>query len=161
MDETRPLSFSFPMALQVSFSFTSHNPCQRNHTPKLFSPKIFSSTSLPIASFSNQKQNPESSNDPQKETLILSLGSSKRRKLNLSVIALLVNGSLPNLFNNSILAQELELERYTDSKEDFTLLTPSSYVKVIPSLSVSTSLIIYKNFSEVIVLKECGYFCVN
>ncbi|KAJ6289136.1 hypothetical protein OIU76_025021 [Salix suchowensis] len=118
------------MALQVSFSFTSHNPCQRNLTPKLFSPKIFSSTSLPIASFSNQKQNPESSNDPQKETLILSLGSSNRRKLNLSVIALLVNGSLPNLFNNSILAQELELERYTDSKEDFTLLTPSSYVKV-------------------------------
>ncbi|KAG5241873.1 psbP domain-containing protein [Salix suchowensis] len=118
------------MALQVSFPFTSHNPCQRNHTPKLFSPKIFPSTSLPIASFSNQKQNPESSNDPQKETLILSLGSSKRRKLNLSVIALLVNGSLPNLFYNSILAQELELERYTDSKEDFTLLTPSSYVKV-------------------------------
>jgi len=131
--------FQIPMALQVSFSFTSHNPCQQNHTLKLFSPKTFSSmTSLTKASFSNQKQNPESINDPQNETLILSLGSSKRRKLNLSVLALLINGSLPNLSNNSILAQELELARYTDSKEGFTLLTPSSYVKVLPSLSVST-----------------------
>ncbi|KAJ6908225.1 hypothetical protein NC651_018614 [Populus alba x Populus x berolinensis] len=118
------------MALQVSFSFTSHSSCQQNHTPKLFSPKTFSSTSLPKASFSNQKQNPESIDDSQKETLMLSLGSSKRRKLNLSVLALLINGSLPNLSNNSILAQELELARYTDSKEGFTLLTPSSYVKV-------------------------------
>jgi len=138
VDEKRPLSFPFPMALQVSFSFTSHSPCQQNHTPKLLSSKTFSSTSLPKASFSNQKQNPESINDSQKETLILSLGSSKRRKLNLSVLALLINGSLPNLSNNSILAQELELARYTDSKEGFTLLTPSSYVKVLPSLSIST-----------------------
>jgi hypothetical protein len=92
---------------------------------------------LPKASFSNQKQNPESIDDSQKETLILSLGSSKRRKLNLSVLALLINGSLPNLSNNSILAQELELARYTDSKEGFTLLTPSSYVKVLLSLSIS------------------------
>ncbi|KAJ6991030.1 hypothetical protein NC653_019297 [Populus alba x Populus x berolinensis] len=118
------------MALRVSFSFTSHSPCQQNHTPKPFSPRTFSSTSLPKASFSNQKQNPESIDDSRKETLTLSHGSSKRRKLSLSVLALLINGSLPNLSNNSILAQELELARYTDSKEGFTLLTPSSYVKV-------------------------------
>ncbi|CAK7354718.1 unnamed protein product [Dovyalis caffra] len=114
------------MALQVSFSFTNHNPYWQNHTSK-----SFPSISLPKASFLKQKQSqPQNANDPNKETLVQSLCSSKRRQLNLSIVALLINGSLPNSSNNIILAQELELARYTDYKEGFTLLTPSSYVKV-------------------------------
>ncbi|XP_027355576.1 psbP domain-containing protein 2, chloroplastic [Abrus precatorius] len=38
--------------------------------------------------------------------------------------------SLPNVHDAVLLAQELELQRYTDSKEGFTLLRPSSWTKV-------------------------------
>ncbi|KAG5050125.1 hypothetical protein AAZX31_04G191500 [Glycine max] len=37
---------------------------------------------------------------------------------------------LPNARDALLLAQELELQRYTDSDEGFTLLTPSSWTKV-------------------------------
>jgi len=38
---------------------------------------------------------------------------------------------LPNMGDALLLAQELELQRYTDSNQGFTLLTPSSWAKVI------------------------------
>ncbi|XP_022148982.1 psbP domain-containing protein 2, chloroplastic isoform X4 [Momordica charantia] len=52
-----------------------------------------------------------------------------RRTLNLSVISLLLYGFSPNICA-AVFADDLELERYTDSKEGFTLLRPSSWVKV-------------------------------
>lgn len=52
-----------------------------------------------------------------------------KRDLGLSIVAIFLNGFLPNL-QKAILAQDLELQRYTDSKEGFTLLRPSSWIKV-------------------------------
>ncbi|KAM1052569.1 hypothetical protein ACFX13_000162 [Malus domestica] len=52
-----------------------------------------------------------------------------RRSLGLSVVAIFLNGCLPNL-QNAIPAQQLELQRYTDSDQGFTLLRPSSWLKV-------------------------------
>lgn len=52
-----------------------------------------------------------------------------KRRLNLTVVAMLVCGILPDMYNQ-VLAEEIELERYTDSKEGFTLLKPSSFIKV-------------------------------
>ncbi|XP_021734615.1 psbP domain-containing protein 2, chloroplastic-like [Chenopodium quinoa] len=71
-------------------------------------------------------------------SIILSPHSSiitKRRTLNLSIFALILSSSLPFTIPNAIAEDiqeksELELERYTDSKEGFTLLKPSSYIKV-------------------------------
>ncbi|XP_022947028.1 psbP domain-containing protein 2, chloroplastic isoform X1 [Cucurbita moschata] len=52
-----------------------------------------------------------------------------RRALNVSVISLFLYGFSPSICE-AVFAEELELERYTDSKEGFTLLRPSSWVKV-------------------------------
>ncbi|KAL5554911.1 hypothetical protein UlMin_037147 [Ulmus minor] len=52
-----------------------------------------------------------------------------KRELSLSSFALLLNGFSPNL-PAAISAQQLELLRYTDDKEGFTLLRPSSWIKV-------------------------------
>ncbi|KAJ6918678.1 hypothetical protein NC651_012822 [Populus alba x Populus x berolinensis] len=117
------------MALQLAFSFPNHNPYQQNHMLKSSSLKTFNiSTSLsPSTSFSTPKHyRPQSTSHPLQEAF----RSSSRRDLNLSVLALLITGSLQNLSNNITLAQELELERHTDSKEGFTLRRPSSYVQV-------------------------------
>ncbi|XP_061356216.1 psbP domain-containing protein 2, chloroplastic [Gastrolobium bilobum] len=57
--------------------------------------------------------------------------SFSKRRLNLTLLPttfLLV--MLPNMRDALLLAQELELQRYTDSKEGFTLLRPSSWTKV-------------------------------
>lgn len=52
-----------------------------------------------------------------------------KRELGLSSLALTLSGIFPNL-PMAMCSQELELERYTDSKEGFTLLRPSSWIKV-------------------------------
>ncbi|XP_038900373.1 psbP domain-containing protein 2, chloroplastic isoform X2 [Benincasa hispida] len=52
-----------------------------------------------------------------------------RRALNVSVISLFFYGFSPNICA-AVFAEDLELERYSDSKEGFTLLRPSSWVKV-------------------------------
>ena len=52
-----------------------------------------------------------------------------KRELGLSSLAFILTGFSPNL-TMPMYAQELELERYTDSKEGFTLLRPSSWIKV-------------------------------
>ena len=140
MEEKCPLSFPvLIMALQLAFSFPNHNPYQQNHMHKPSSLKTFDiSTSLsPSTSFSTPKHyHPQSTCHPLQEAF----RSSSRRDLNLSVLALLITGSLQNLSSNITLAQELELERYTDSKEGFTLRRPSSYVQVLrTSLSLSLS----------------------
>jgi hypothetical protein len=138
VEEKCPLSFPvLIMALQLAFSFPNHNPYQQNHMHKPSSLKTFDiSTSLsPSTSFSTPKHyHPQSTCHPLQEAF----RSSSRRDLNLSVLALLITGSLQNLSSNITLAQELELERYTDSKEGFTLRRPSSYVQVLrTSLSLS------------------------
>ncbi|KAA8531154.1 hypothetical protein F0562_005932 [Nyssa sinensis] len=51
-----------------------------------------------------------------------------RRKLNLSIVAVVLSAALPSTAEAK--AEESELERYTDSKEGFTLLRPSSWSKV-------------------------------
>jgi len=59
--------------------------------------------------------------------------SFSKRNLNLTLLTMFLWGQavpLPNMGNALLLAQELELQRYTDSKEGFTLLTPSSWAKV-------------------------------
>ncbi|KMT14038.1 hypothetical protein BVRB_4g078670 [Beta vulgaris subsp. vulgaris] len=57
---------------------------------------------------------------------------TKRRTLNLSILALLFSSSLPITIPNATADEEreTELQRYTDSKEGFTLLRPSSYIQV-------------------------------
>ena len=159
-----PYHFQFLMALQLAFSFPNHNPYQQNHMLKSSSLKTFNiSTSLsPSTSFSTPKHyRPQSTSHPLQEAF----RPSSRRDLNLSVLALLITGSLQNLSNNITLAQELELERYTDSKEGFTLRRPSSYVQVHRT-SLSLSLWTHTHTSveyrvcecciKVAVLKEFG-----
>uniref|UniRef100_A0A0F7GZ87 PsbP domain-OEC23 like protein n=1 Tax=Pelargonium dichondrifolium TaxID=73194 RepID=A0A0F7GZ87_9ROSI len=111
------------MALQVCSCFALSCPKQQSqtHTQNSIFPKSHLSLSLPKASSSTQNRYPEKSND-------LSISFSKR-SLNLSILALFFNGFLPNL-SKCAYAEELELQRYTDSKEGFTLLIPSSFNKV-------------------------------
>lgn len=53
-----------------------------------------------------------------------------KRDLNLSIVSLLLAAALPNTVFK-VVAQELEeFQRYTDSVEGFTLLIPSSWIKV-------------------------------
>ncbi|KAJ1380804.1 PsbP family [Sesbania bispinosa] len=54
--------------------------------------------------------------------------SLSKRKLNLTL--LLTTFMWNGLPDTLLLAQELELQRYTDSKEGFTLFAPSSWTKV-------------------------------
>ncbi|KNA11205.1 hypothetical protein SOVF_137350 [Spinacia oleracea] len=58
-----------------------------------------------------------------------------KRTLNLSIFALIVSSSLPFTTPNAIAdntpeESEFQLERFTDSEQGFTLLKPSSYIKV-------------------------------
>ncbi|KAL2941823.1 PsbP domain-containing protein 2 chloroplastic [Bienertia sinuspersici] len=69
-------------------------------------------------------------------TLSSQTSITKRRNLNLSIISLILSASLPFTTPNAIAVDtkeeetEINLERYIDSKEGFTLLKPSSYIKV-------------------------------
>ncbi|KAL2347204.1 hypothetical protein Fmac_001204 [Flemingia macrophylla] len=54
--------------------------------------------------------------------------SLSKRNLTL-LLTTFLSVPLPNV-RHALLAQELDLQRYTDSKEGFTLLTPSSWTKV-------------------------------
>ncbi|KAF7834124.1 psbP domain-containing protein 2, chloroplastic [Senna tora] len=102
----------------VSQSTLFHQPCGFIYA----SPKTFLSILLlkPKSSSSIQNCNPRISNaEPY----------FSKRKLNLTVVTMLIWGILPNI-SNAALAEETELERYTDSKEGFTLLKPSSWTKI-------------------------------
>uniref|UniRef100_A0A0F7CYP2 PsbP domain-OEC23 like protein n=1 Tax=Pelargonium citronellum TaxID=73188 RepID=A0A0F7CYP2_9ROSI len=118
------------MALQICSCFALSCPKQQNqtHTQNFIFPKTLLSQSLPKASSSStQNRYLEKSNDIYEEPN-LSISFSKR-SLNFSILALFFNGFLPNL-SKCAYAEELELQRYTDSKEGFTLLIPSSFNKV-------------------------------
>ncbi|XP_034900669.1 psbP domain-containing protein 2, chloroplastic-like [Populus alba] len=78
--------------------------------------------------FSFPNHNPYQQNHMLKPSSLKTFNIST--SLSPSILVLLITGSLQNLSNNITLAQELELERYTDSNEGFTLRRPSSYVQV-------------------------------
>uniref|UniRef100_A0A0F7GYN1 PsbP domain-OEC23 like protein n=1 Tax=Francoa sonchifolia TaxID=23250 RepID=A0A0F7GYN1_9ROSI len=102
------------MALQV---------CSALINPNLSKPNTFRSISFPEPSSSPEKRHPHN-----EETVLLSRCLSKRM-INLSILGLIFNGVFPNLCE-SVFAEELELERYTDLNEGFTLFKPSSWIKV-------------------------------
>ena len=60
-----------------------------------------------------------------------------RRELNLSIVSLLLAAALPNTVFKVIAQEQEQLQRYTDSVEGFTLLRPSSWIKVSLSNSLS------------------------
>lgn len=94
------------MALQICLTFPKHNPLKQILSMSLTKPSSLS-----------QKPNPQN-----KHASILSL---TKRDLHFSFLALIFNG-----FSPPILAQDLALQRYIDSKEGFTLLRPSSWTQV-------------------------------
>ncbi|XVE83391.1 hypothetical protein DITRI_Ditri16bG0085300 [Diplodiscus trichospermus] len=112
------------MACQICLllSNQSHYYCSYNHyhhsSPKSssFKPKALKHPSL------------ENTNNPYKKTFLPPLSLTKRT-LNSSALALILNGFLP-LNSKALSDKELELERYIDVKEGFTLLRPSSWIKV-------------------------------
>ncbi|KAM7459737.1 hypothetical protein LguiA_036280 [Lonicera macranthoides] len=87
----------------------------RTHSP-LFSPLTTTLTTL-------LSQNPKQI-DPVKPPICLS-----KRVLNLTILAVLSSVPLSR-FSKSMAQDYLDLELYTDSKEGFTLLKPSSWIKV-------------------------------
>ncbi|KAJ4835022.1 PsbP domain-containing protein 2, chloroplastic [Turnera subulata] len=109
------------MALRVCSSLP-HQQCQ---ITKPFSPKPF--LSLPIPKVSVFTHKPNSQNIHKRAPPPFCSG---KRRLNLSILALIINGSLPNMYITTLAAPEMEFQRYTDPKEGFALLIPSSYVKV-------------------------------
>lgn len=102
------------MALQIclAFSISSHNSL--NHTPKSSSPST-------LISFSVQTK--------KKTVVELSSICLSKRELCFSSFVLILNELYPKLSKAS-LAEEMDLQRYTDSNEGFTLLRPSSWIKV-------------------------------
>lgn len=102
------------MALQIclALSISSHNSL--NHSPMSSSPST-------LISFSVQTK--------KKTVVELSSLRLSKRELCFSSFVLILNGLYPKLSKAS-LPEEMELQRYTDSNEGFTLLRPSSWIKV-------------------------------
>lgn len=113
------------MALQMCLSLSHNN---------LFKPTALFSNSLLKPSHHQRF------NEPQRETF-LSMCLSKR-ELGLSALTLFLHGFLPNL-PSAISAEDLVLERYTDSNEGFTLLKPSSWIKVRLFKIITSFLCVY------------------
>lgn len=124
------------MASQICFPLWNHNLLKHNNGPTFSSPRTLFSISFPKASLSSstQQHHPESiCNGPHKDALVPHCLS--KRKLNLSILAVFSSsGFLPNM-TKAILAAQLELERFTDPMEGFTLLKPSSWTKV-PTINI-------------------------
>lgn len=110
------------MALTSSFTVLQNNLSLRRHGYNYASSKRFVSILLfkPKSSPVTQNCNPRCSSGEHSVT---------KRMLNLTVAAMSICGLL-NSFT-PLLAEEMELERYTDSKEGFTLLKPYSWMKVV------------------------------
>ncbi|XP_021900389.1 psbP domain-containing protein 2, chloroplastic [Carica papaya] len=116
------------MALQAC-SFLSSNQCHNPpYFPNFSRTKTLLSVSAPRFPFLSQIHALKTGIDNDRKALLPSLCFS-RRNLSFPILALLVNGFL---LKDSIAMenQELQLERYTDVKEGFTLLRPSSWIKV-------------------------------
>lgn len=104
--------------MQMCLAHTNYNLLQ----PTFSTLKTLISKSLSKASLSQRPI------DPPRETLpLLSLS---KRVLGLSIFAVILKGVFTNIPNAFSGEEDFELERYTDSKEGFTLLRPSSWIKV-------------------------------
>lgn len=123
------------MALRICLPLLNHNLCRDSYRPTSSCPRTLFGISLPRAAFvSTPRRNSESShNDPEEDAL----GSHclSKRKFNLVILAAVSYGFVLTM-KKATLAEQLELERYTDSKEGFTLLRPSSWNKVPALLSL-------------------------
>ncbi|GLT41548.1 hypothetical protein SLA2020_156040 [Shorea laevis] len=104
------------MASQVCYPHSNHIQQKENRLPRIPPPSPA------------QQYNPQNAYPLNQETSQVSLCLSKR-KLNFSFLALILNGVFPNS-SKAMSDEELKLETYTDSKEGFTLLRPSSYIMV-------------------------------
>lgn len=115
------------MALQIclALSVSNHNSCIKF----LSSTKTLLSISVTKPSFSYQKCNPRYRNADNKESVVQLSPFLSRRQLSFSSFVPLLYGLYPEISKAS-LPEDVELERYTDSKEGFTLLKPSSWIKV-------------------------------
>ncbi|KAF8037345.1 hypothetical protein BT93_B0299 [Corymbia citriodora subsp. variegata] len=103
----RPFFLFPPLKSNSSFSITPPRVPTQNHSPR-----------AQVSVFPHEGD----------RFLLPSLRLSKR-EASLSILAILLNGCGSSA-SVATLPQEVELERYTDSKEGFTLLKPSSWVKV-------------------------------
>uniref|UniRef100_A0A5B6ZHN2 PsbP C-terminal domain-containing protein n=1 Tax=Davidia involucrata TaxID=16924 RepID=A0A5B6ZHN2_DAVIN len=106
----------------VCFAPSNQNllsPSRPKPRPK---PPLFSTS---MSDSSSHKSIPNDIKNPHKENPSICLS---KRKLNHSIVAIVLSATLPSI--SEAKAEELELERYTDSKEGFTLLRPSSWIKV-------------------------------
>ncbi|XP_056168351.1 psbP domain-containing protein 2, chloroplastic-like [Syzygium oleosum] len=113
------------MALQTCSALSDHHRSLFNLRPFPF-PPLNSSTSRSIT----KPRIPTRNRSPRAQVPFLpAVRLSKRRAASLSILAILLNGCGSSA-SLATLPQEVELERYTDSKEGFTLLKPSSWVKV-------------------------------
>ncbi|XP_022751985.1 psbP domain-containing protein 2, chloroplastic-like [Durio zibethinus] len=104
------------MACQICLPFSNQSPYSCIHYHRS-SPKFPSSRPKALKHQS-----------PDKDTLLPPLFLT-RRSLNSSALALILNGFLPH-YSKALSHNELELQRYTDVEEGFTLLRPSSWIKV-------------------------------
>ena len=108
------------MALHICVSLPSEAPCLQYNGPKSCPvPKTMYTISLPKASLCNKKE---------AAAAAFSFCWSKRK---LAILSVVISGSLLNIPNTNLALEMEKLERYTDAKEGFTLLRPSSYVKVV------------------------------
>ncbi|XP_057500733.1 psbP domain-containing protein 2, chloroplastic [Actinidia eriantha] len=87
------------------------------------SPKLQTYTTTCFSS-AREKLRRESNESPTKYPT----SCLRKRLLNLSIVAVILSSPISSI--SKVMAENLELQRYTDSKEGFTLLTPPSWIKV-------------------------------
>ncbi|KAL0343230.1 UNVERIFIED_CONTAM: PsbP domain-containing protein 2, chloroplastic [Sesamum angustifolium] len=87
-----------------------------------------------------------------------------RRIFNLSIVGLLLSIDEPFtkflFFSKALASQVLELDRYTDSKEGFTLLVPSSWIKFVADKLIQAErrkVCIFGSFANC----DCSAVCVS
>lgn len=122
------MGFWFHSKLHNSIILSPPQTCFHPQIKRPFTPPSFS---IP---FKNKPQNRESD-----EAFLSNTSSSnkrRRRSFNLSILAVIVSLHIPAKIRANAEQQqqqqeaELELERYTDSKQGFTLLIPHSWIQV-------------------------------
>ncbi|KAJ7945117.1 PsbP domain-containing protein [Quillaja saponaria] len=116
------------MASKNCFALVHHRLLKQSYGSSHSSHKTLFSIVSPKQSSSIQNCNAQIKGNETQKDIVFSLCISKR-KLNLSLLAVFLCGFMPNT-TKTLLAEEIELERYTDSKEGFTLLRPSSWIKI-------------------------------
>ncbi|KAK8492944.1 hypothetical protein V6N13_038818 [Hibiscus sabdariffa] len=109
------------MASQICLPLSNQTPYYNHY--RRSSPKLPSSIPRALSYHSH-----ENNQNPSKDTLLSPLSLTKR-SLNSSALALIFIGFLPRNAKASS-ENDLKLERYTDSEQGFTLLRPSSWIKV-------------------------------